>query len=365
MQFDIEQLHELKKYPDDMPGFIDRLIFECELEKEFEELDRARYASFVGKGGHPFLAASVPMWRIANPEVVDVSPLVAVLKSGGRNCFDLDEKYLTGGSYRSTLPVEFYAHQLIDFDFTDDEQVLEFSTKYGVLCLDAKDAHAHFTPSEYKAMSAREYGIATIEALPRCIAENGVQGAALAFRVHRKRKYYGAFVDAAQTITLPDTFNGESELYPFENVRTSLITAQQRFRALLEMLSDELPANGYEALDFLNHAKGKNGAVLCRYSKSKLQGRFSSNEQGGFVSAICNQFLDTLAIPEEWSYCAWCEHPFKRKQRSEGATIPPRSRKNKRPGTPPIYCCDKCKDNAGNARKKKAREQAKEKSKLR
>lgn len=362
MELNAEHISRLREALDDWENgqedarfYLEGLVFEYEMDEDFRNKKRNRYAGITEKGLHPHLVARADGWGVASSDVLDITPLLEPL---GRLNGHYESKYLAGGGFRWELPIELYAHQLMDYDFTDDAQVVEFSVKYGILCLDPNDEYAHFTPEQKGSMKSFLSQAQEMQLLPYMMDNYGMEGIAGALSAHPSLDGYEAFIETASHFALPASLNKTMlMLYPFENVRTSLITAQERFATLFRMLADEMPRDGYEALDFLNYGNISKSVRLELYHQGQRFDVFSLTPSNNFASAICNQFIDTLANPEDWKYCKWCDRPFKRKQPSEGVTKKPRCRSNKKPGTPPIYCCDKCKNDANNERKKQRKEQ--------
>lgn len=362
--------------------FIGEIVRKAIIEEQVEdELQRDYYRQYR-VGAESFkLETALPSWHVAKSEVVDITELCEFIPAERRR--DFDSKYLVASEERTTLPVEFYAHQLIDFDFTDDEQVLGFSVKYGILCFNSYDEFIHTRFGEPLLMQGREVNTQIVEQLPSLLKrKRGRAEAATDFNpalIHDRAKF-DAFISAATENTALNNIGVFDTLYPFENVRTSLIIAQQRFRALLGMVASEapdeakrkietrlgikaseLPFEGYEALDFLNYGGKrlevkvliKRGRTYEEASAHKGGSLYRANKGKNFAAAICNQFIDVLAMYDDWNYCNYCGRPFKRKQH-DGNT---KTKTDKKPPRPTMYCCEKCRNTAGNERKKEHREQ--------
>lgn len=70
---------------------------------------------------------------------------------------------------------------------------------------------------------------------------------------------------------------------------------------------------------------------------------------GSIISAVFDQLQATFLSPEPWKICAndACGMPFKRKQNSPGAES-----KSGRYNPRALYCCEKCRNDSGNRRKR-------------
>ncbi len=273
------------------------------------------------------------------------------------------------------LPVEFYAHQLLEVDPYNADSLLEFASRWGVPHHPCRDFGNGWPerPSgvffeEVPLMKSISSGyLNTCEdrrMLAGIMATNAARGFGMR-RISSKRlelppDYMAAsFVFGAPALwrELGDTESRKSISFRGGNVVSLLevsavVEASQRaIRSLLVWVGDALAGRCdiagfpqetvfYDAWEFASYAATR-GAIPADSRAADMD--------GSFTAAVFDQFQATLISPEPWKICAndECRKPFKRKQNSPGATS-----KSGRYSPSARYCCEKCRNSAGNRRKK-------------
>lgn len=211
------------------------------------------------------------------------------------------------GSFLDTLPVEFFSHQLMEVDVSDDENLLSFVSTYGI------PRH----PSRYRigGMPWSETRYDDIE-----VAKGRTDSAAYAF-LDDDDDRYGWFSTS------------------IEEVKFTIEDIQSDIRNMFKCLSGEVES--YWSGKYIN------AGTAYPYVAHTGQRTFPDHS---LTNAICNQVVNTIADEALWKLCACdgCGRLYKRHQPKTGIS----SKTGKNPSRSK-YCSIKCQNRQGvrNSRK--------------
>lgn len=198
---------------------------------------------------------------------------------------------------RSTLPVEFFAHQLMAVDPRNVAKLYEFCRTYGI------PAETTFYDEDYGVFDEwaapfrmSDFGAVEDPVIEELIRENSVSCS---------RCLLGVRVS---------------------EVSSNLERLQAAVRAVQACALGSTPHQYSEELAFINvHVESMNSLMKPRSVT--------------LLTAVCNQIVDTVASPFEWQVCERCRKPFKRRQDKPGAIEWPDEMKNPRKTK---YCSTTC-----------------------
>lgn len=276
----------------------------------------------------------------------------------------------------ANLPREFYAHQLLEVNPRDIDSLLGFLFRWGLPYSPCRDS-GYWADHFVVPFAALAFNAPLVEGMP------------YGFRNYRvDRRMLAGFIatNAANGLKMERI---SDDLY--------LIPAQRTGLAEFESPIEEA-ADGTEWGEALNHVGGRIISVaeasavieasqiaicsILSWVKGAITGKFetrfyreesypvaeawnfaelassdfitladgSDSFDPNFISVVFDQLQTTLLSPEPWRVCEACGRPFKRKQNSSNATPP----KTERYSSRSRYCCEKCRNNEGNRRKKEA-----------
>lgn len=223
------------------------------------------------------------------------------------------ELYVYSGypsSELDSLPVEFFSHQLMALDVSNDNEVLAFTAEFGI----------PLHPSRYAHTSNFEAGGYIWETTDEARYNAIQQAKAMTDDVSHHSDGWGFMV-----ASLPE-------------VRFSLEDLKSEVSLLFEFVRGESERWSGSCVNI---------ASTSRFMTHSGARTFPSNS---LTNAICNQIQDVLADNEtEWKICACdgCDRIFKRfqprgKNSCKTSKKPPRS----------IYCCRKCQDRQAQRNRK-------------
>lgn len=224
---------------------------------------------------------------------LDARPVQWTLASG------IDERgFIVGGSMldaRDSLPTEFFNNELMDVNPDDEESVVEFAKKWGIMAHPERFGHSarHDKPTQ-----------------------------------HQDAPEESPFMMLA---------------VPLEEMQGAIRLLQACITAMRKYI---LHGDGFEP-DWLG-----NMPIDWKYAAAIINKCASSSHRIDFglnvlqrpitlTSAICNQVIDTIADPAPWLECAYCGKPFKHQHNAQTS--------KKKTGT--LYCSSECYENMKNTRK--------------
>lgn len=209
--------------------------------------------------------------------------------------------YLMGAT---DLPVEFFNHQLFEYDPANEDDVLEFLTCYGLL----------FSPSREDENCFEDWGEPMRES-----------DAAAKDLTEQMEEHFRKKLISANVVSLPEA---SLTLRVLQEAVTSMMALLKNSDATLDdmaRIKSVLDAASRHPLEIVASWEG--------ITPTEHPHRNGLRSRGLLVSAICNQIVDALDDPALWRTCACegCERLFKYKQ-SKSAGHDSDSK----------YCCDKC-----------------------
>ena len=237
------------------------------------------------------------------------------------------------------LPVEFFNHQLLEYDTSSEEDLIRFISEWGMPYSPQRNSKYCLVPWGTEISSISATGINETRHLELAFTKTDVG----------KDRLFREKVDAGEI----DIDNYESELMKLDEktcrdtrghvisiaeASVTLFVLQQASRMLTEIAftvnwsSDELDqVIGTLMAGSCNPLVLKPSVYWYYSSMSDLDIGLSS--RGMLTSAICNQMLEAVADEAPWRkcQCEGCGKVFKRKQS-----------KSNNPDSDSIYCCDKC-----------------------
>lgn len=282
------------------------------------------------------------------------------------------------GANAADLPTEFFAHQFLEVDSHDTASLLEFASRWGVPRHPCRDYLKYGWPafSWWWGLSGYRFSNSPLTAaipvgyvrtseerriLAGIIATNAANGLSMEAGANGLKVPANALeCSYATNSPLMDALVGEyGEPLTFLSDRvisiaeaSSTVEASQRaIRSLLAWVKSVLLGER-ELSDFYSDR----GALWEAWSFAAYAAEANISPancinpcNGGVISAVFDQLQATFLSPEPWKICAndACGMPFKRKQNSPGAES-----KSGRYNPRALYCCEKCRNDSGNRRKR-------------
>lgn len=270
----------------------------------------------------------------------------------------------------SELPREFYAHQLLEVNPRDTDSLLGFLFRWGLPYNPCRDNGGWpYRPIVPMATSmdfpyvpyARSNACMDRRMLAGLIATNAANGLKME-RISNIR-----FAVPAQTMYLPKSLIREAadgtewgnalnhvggRIISVTEASAIIEASQTAIRSILAWVKGAITGK-YET----RFCRGENFPIAQAWNFADFAASdfittvddfdsFNAN----LISVVFDQLKATLLSPEPWRICEACGKPFKRKQLSPNATPP----KTERYSSRSKYCCEKCRNNEGNRRKKEA-----------
>lgn len=204
----------------------------------------------------------------------------------------------------SSLPVEFFNHQLFEYDPTNEDDVHEFLACYGLL----------FSPSREDENCFEDWGE------PMCESDAAAKDLTEQMEEHFHKKPI--------TANVVSLLEASFTLRVLQETVTSMMTLLKKSDATLDDMARIKSVLGAASRHPLEIVASWEGVTPTAHLH-----RNGLSSHGLLVSAICNQIVDALDDPTPWRTCACegCERLFKYKQ-SKSAGHDSDSK----------YCCDKC-----------------------
>ena len=246
-------------------------------------------------------------WPLTKPNAIEHEGRKYLMCKLDRPYFDIRSHQMvyTSCKARDWLPVEFFSHQLMELDTTKDDEIAEFSARYGI--------------AEYPYRRMMKY------VLPLSDTEQA------------------AAIDAKCTqLHCPEVWLGYINL---DEERYALRLLQNEVARLFDYIRGETTYPG--------------GYTFCKCSRdSRIIGAFAgtrfSVDDFSLTNAICNQVIEFVTDEaREMKVCPRCGRIFKRHQGSE-SHLPKTEKKGPRPS---VFCSKRC-QNAHNQAAFRARKKA-------
>lgn len=283
------------------------------------------------------------------------------------------------GMNSSKLPVEFFNHQLQDYDPHSEESVRSFVTEWGFPFLPLRNMAKNVTAWRYQDRDRIDAAVSATEALrdfahvlgskylddeykyengdPDIIYEDEEdEDGDIYYLDDRTEPVYGDVIptgsDADYYRGLYDSTNiGICDAISLEEASLTLEMLQQAIEALMDTIKSGSSLH-MRYLDTINMGSS-NSRMLLSATKSLKSYSAAETEQQQYsllTAAICNQVIDAFDDPIPWRECACegCGVIFKRKQSKANA-----------PTSDSIYCCTACEE-----RQKKRNQRAAAKNRI-
>ncbi|WP_305297518.1 hypothetical protein [Parvibacter caecicola] len=226
----------------------------------------------------------------------------------------------------SSIPVEFWNHQLMEFPLDDPSALAEFVSTWGI-------PYHPFRNLSYLSGDMREFcGIKATEEDARLYIP----------RPHSEEVGAGYFFTSGGSPRL--------SFISAEELRHSIKVLRTCVSVLVRGEDFGMPALVADVLRVVNSASCNPGRLaLCNFADSVMwdkQGE-TLEARGLLTSAISNQLVSAFADDAEWKVCACegCGRVFKRKQPDSMVT---------RPDSDSKYCCTKCKNRQAKRNQREA-----------
>lgn len=204
-----------------------------------------------------------------------------------------------------SLPVEFFSHQLMNVDVSNDASVLSFVTSYGI------PKH----PSRYGPGGNIVWS--HFDDIER-----------------EKKKTDSAFWETI------DLYDGCWEIVTFEEVKLSIDDLQSAIREMFRCIRGEVEDWGLA--NVIN--SGATNPVV-------VHSGLLTFPDYSLTNAICNQVIETISDETEWKICncEGCGRIFKHHQPEDGFS----AKTGKNPSRS-LYCCRKCQNRQGQRNRRAA-----------
>lgn len=205
-----------------------------------------------------------------------------------------------------SLPVEFFSHQLMDVDASNDEEILSFASDFGI------------------PMHPSRYGIGGLphrEDVCDALIEEKKKG------------------DSAR-LKIADKHDGCWTCATLEEARITINDLQAAIDGLLKCVSGESDSWYYN--------QTINAGAVNAFSVHEGIRTFPDNS---LTNAICNQVIETIADEAPWRLCGCegCGRPFKHHQPRKGVS----TKTGKNPSRSK-YCCLACQNRQGQRNRREA-----------
>lgn len=238
-----------------------------------------------------------------------------------------------------SLPIEFFSHQLFDYDPFDKEDVSRFVSEWGMPF--SPQRNATFCLKDWGIVwQYAQTGIAETWNLEEALTKTDTNSAeaALIEKLESGELSEESLVSEVERLRANVCIDTIGNVISSMEASTTLFVLQETVRTMLDItesggwVSDELD----RALNVLYAGSCNPRTVLS--NKYWYRGGISNlgsdlRYRGQLTSAICNQIIEAVEDTAPWRKCACegCGRIFKRKQSKSG-----------NPDSDSIYCSDKC-----------------------
>lgn len=249
-----------------------------------------------------------------------------------------------------SLPSEFFSHDIYDLDINDEQQLFDFTLKWGLLYSPMRSFYSYqqFRHNYYEKrwrLSAWAYTSDNKELEPK---------------IPNKNFFHDAAIARTDEVT-PLKYESDSILYmrdfiSIDEVRASIKFYQDFANCLFDNLSPEKewPNKDWSLFEIMKTVINKSAYQPMQFETA------IDRPTASLTSLVSAQILRVCASSEKWIKCQCtdssvpCKRYFKRRyyeNRNENQIKRQRSESLMREK----YCCKKCCDNQTNANKKKSR----------
>ena len=250
------------------------------------------------------------------------------------------------------LPTEFFNHQLLEYDHSDEEDLMAFISTWGMpyspqrnskFCLAAWGSEV-FDTSVLGISETRHLELALTETDPNVKASlrNDISGKVamgidiLADNIIRTETR--ACIDTrGDVISVNEASTTLYVLQQASRLLTSIASSGSWISSQIDQVIGTLMAGSCHPMTL------KSGTYWYHSSMNDLDLGLSSH--GLLTSAVCNQMIAAVADKAPWRecQCEGCNRIFKRKQSKSG-----------NPDSNSIYCCDACMERQKKRNQRKA-----------